>query len=104
MRWAIVLLVILAMWMAVILYWMSAILHVFRPLPDRLLFGGFFLAIGITNVLFSKRSGRKFFAKTQIGPSFITRFWAYVGEQGVEVLFLGVGVIFAIAGCFVMIA
>jgi len=97
MRWVIALLVVLAVWMAFMLY-------VFRPLPDRLLFGGFFLAIGITNLLFYRAAARKFFAKTQASPPFVARVWAYGGEKGVQVLFFGIGIIFAVAGCVVMLA
>jgi hypothetical protein len=50
MRWVIAVLAALAVWMAFMLY-------VFRPLPDQLLFGGFFLAIGIANVAFTRRPG-----------------------------------------------
>jgi len=96
MRWVIALLTVLAVWMAVILY-------VFRPWPDRLFFGGFFLAIGIANVLFYKTTGRKIFAKTQASRPFVARVWARGGENGAQVLFLGIGIVFAVAGCVVII-
>jgi hypothetical protein len=96
MRWVISLLAVLAVWMA-------AILYVFGPLPDRFLFGGFFLAIGITNLLFYKTTGRKLFAKTQASPPFVARVWGRAGEKGAQVLFLGIGVIFAGTGCVAMI-
>jgi hypothetical protein len=95
MRWIIALLVVLAVWMAFMLY-------VVRPLANSLLFGGFFLTIGIANVAFCKTTGRKFFAKTQTGPTFVARVWAIGGEKGVQVLFLGIGIIFAVAGFIVM--
>ena len=96
MRWVILLLTVLAVWMAVMLY-------VLRPLPGRILFGGFFLAIGIANVLFYKTTSRKFFNKTQASPPFVARLWAGVGENGLQVLFLGIGIILAVAGCVVII-
>jgi len=96
MRWVIALHVVLAVWMAVIFY-------LFWPWPDRLFFGGFFLAIGITNVLFCKTTSRKFFAKTQASPPFVARVWSSAGEKGLQVLFLGIGIIFAVAGCVVII-
>jgi uncharacterized membrane protein len=79
MRWVIALLAVLAVWMAVMLY-------VLRPWPDRFFFGGFFLAIGIANVLFYKTTGRKFFANTQASPAFVSRVWANAGEKSVQVL------------------
>jgi hypothetical protein len=96
MRWVIVLLAVLAVWMAVMVY-------VFRPWPDRFFFGGFFIAIGIANVLFYKTTGRKFFAKMQASPPFVARVWARGGENGVQVLFLGIGIVFAVAGGVVII-
>ena len=96
MRWVIALLVVLAVWM-------GAVIYLLRPLPDRLLFGGFFFVIGITKVIFHKTAGRKFFARTQAGPPFVARVWATGGEKGVQVLFLGIGIILAIAGCAAII-
>jgi hypothetical protein len=96
MRWVIGLLVFLAVCMAFMIY-------VFRPWPDHVYFGGFFLAIGIANVLFSKTNGRKFFARTQASPPFIARVWACGGERGVQVLFVGIGAIFTVAGCVVIV-
>jgi hypothetical protein len=96
MRWVIALLVAFPTWMAFVLY-------MARPWPDHFLFAGFFLAIGITNVVFWRTSGRRFFARTKACPPFVARVWARVGEKGVQVLFLGVGIIFGVAGCIVII-
>ena len=96
MRWVIAVLVGLAIWMAIVLY-------VARPWPDHFLLGGFSLAIGITNLVFWQASGRKLFGRTQACPPFVARIWARGGEKGVQVLFLGVGVIFAVAASIVMI-
>jgi len=63
MRWVIGLLIVPAVWMAFMLYF-------FRPLPAHLFFGGFFLAIGITNLLSYKTTGRRFFEKTQVQSAF----------------------------------
>ena len=96
MRWVIALLVAFAIWMAIVLY-------VAWPWPDHFLFGGFFLAIGIPNLVFWRTNGQKLFTRTQACPPFVARVWARGGEMGVQVLFLGVGVIFAVAGSIVMI-
>jgi hypothetical protein len=96
MRWVIALLVVLAVWMSLMLY-------VSRPLPDGKLFAGFFLVIGITNVFFCKTTGREFFARTQASRPSVARFWARAGEKGSQVLFLGIGIIFAVAGCAAII-
>jgi hypothetical protein len=95
-RWVIAPLVVLAVWMAFMLY-------VFRPLPDRLFLGGSFLTIGIMNVPFCKTNGRKLFVKTQASPPFVARVWASAGEKGVQVPFLAIGIIFAVAGWVVIV-
>lgn len=58
----------------------------------------------LLNVLFYKSTGRKFLAKTQSSRPFVARFWARSGEIGTQLLFLGIGVILAIAGCILLIA
>jgi hypothetical protein len=65
--------------------------------------GGFFLAIGALNALFYKSTGRKFFARTQSSPPFVANFWAHGGERGTQLLFLGMGIILAVAGCVLII-
>jgi len=74
------------------------------PSHPGLLGGGFFLAIGTLNISFYKSTGRKFFARTQSSGPFVARFWARNGEKGTQVLFLGIGVILAAAGCVLLIA
>ena len=73
------------------------------PFPDSQLFGWFLLAIGALNLLFCKRIAREFYAKTQSSRPFVANFWLRVGEKGLQVLYLGIGIIFALAGCIVMI-
>jgi|ERR1019366_2716137 hypothetical protein len=95
MRWVIASLVVLAAWMFWLVYLVS-------PGPNKFL-GGFLLAIGLLNGLFYKSTGRKFFAKTQSSRPFVAGFWARSGERGVQLFFLGVGAIFALAGCLLII-
>ena len=97
MRWVIASLVALAACMAFAVY---LGLHV----PDGKLYGLFFLAIGALNLLFYKRIGREFYAKTQSRRPLVANIWARLGEKGLQVLYLGVGIIFATAGCVVIIA
>ena len=82
---------------------MVFILYVARPWPDSKLFGSFFLAVGVCNVLFYKSTGRRFFAITQSSRSFIAHVWAVGGEKGLQVFVLGMGIILALAGCVVII-
>src|SRR5580692_10093330 len=56
--------------------------------------GGFFLMIGSMNLLLYRKGGRKLFSRTQSFPPFFSKFWTYIGENGVQFLFLGLGVIF----------
>jgi hypothetical protein len=74
------------------------------PVPGAKLGGGFYLLIGVLNVLFHKSTGRKLFARAQSSWPFVAKFWARIGEKGTELLFLGFSVILAIAGTILLIA
>jgi len=97
MPWIIVPLVLIAAGVALILY-------VALPLPGAKLGGGFFLVIGALNVLFHKSTGRKFFALAQSSWPFVAKFWARSGENGTQLLFLGIGVILGVAGGILLVA
>ena len=79
------------------------IVYVALSLPGAKLGGGFFVAIGALNVLFYKSTGRVFFAKTQSSPPFVANLWAHGGERGTQLLFLGIGLILAVAGCILLV-
>ena len=95
MWWIIACLVMLAAWMAWLVFAAS-------PSPGKF-GGGFLLAIGALHVLFYRRTGRKFFAKTQSRRPFVASFWARTGERGTQLLFLGIGIILAVAGCILLV-
>ena len=95
--WIIAPLIVVAVGMAVILY-------IALPLPGARLGGGFFLAIGVMNTLFYKRTGQKMFARGRSSWAFVARFWICLGENGTQFLFLGIGVILAVAGCILLAA
>ncbi len=95
-RWVIAFLIMLTGWMAWLVY------VILSSHPDKL-FGGFFLVMGLLNVLFYKSTGRRFFAKTQSSRPFVANFWAPNGEGGIQLLFLGIGIILAVAGCVLII-
>jgi hypothetical protein len=96
MRWVIAQLVLVAAGVGFIFY-------VTLPLPSSKLVGGFFFAIGLLNVPFYEKTGHKFFAKTQSSWPQVATFWARSGERGTQILFLGIGIIFAVAGCALLI-
>lgn len=96
MRWVIACLVTLAAWMA----WL---VHMILPSHPGKLFGAFFLGIGALNALFYKSTGRKFFARAQSSRPFVANFWARSGERGIQLLFLGIGIILALAGSVLVI-
>jgi len=97
MHWIIATLLLIAVGLAVIVY-------VALPLPGARLGGGFFLAIGVMNALFYKRTGREIFTRAQSSWPFVARFWARSGENGTQLLFLGIGVILVVAGGVLLVA
>jgi hypothetical protein len=90
--------------LAVIAIGVAVILDVALPLPGAKLVGGFFLALGAMNVFLRKRTGRQIFARTQSSWRFIAGFWTRIGEKGAQFLFLGIGIILALAGCVLLAA
>jgi hypothetical protein len=97
MRWVIAQLVVIASGVTVFIY-------VILPSHPGILGGGFLLGIGVLQVVFYRRTGRKFFARTQSSPHLVASFWAHSGERGTQLLFLGMGIILAIAGCILLVA
>jgi uncharacterized membrane protein YfcA len=93
--WFIALLVIIAAGVS----WLASKLP---PDGDRL-FGGFFLVVGAMNVLFHRRFGRQVYRKAHSMSPFVSRPWDSVGEKGIQVLYLGIGIIFAVVGCVLLI-
>jgi len=96
MRWVIALLIAIAAWMAWIVY-------VASPLPNIKFLGGFLLAIGTFNAAFYKRGGRRAFAQMKSKRPFVAWFWLRSGERGSQLLFLGIAIILAVAGLFLII-
>ena len=96
-RWVIGFLAVLAAWMVYMLY-----VELHLPGGGKFL-GGSLLAVGALNALFYKKTGRKFFAKTQSSRPFVAGFWARIGEQGCQLLYLGIGIILAAGGCVLLI-
>lgn len=96
MRWVIALLVLCACGIGFIVY-------VALPLPSIKLGGGFLLVIGLLQLLFCKKSGKKWFARTQSIPPYFAKFWARGGEKGMQALFLGWGMIFIVAGSVLIV-
>ena len=90
--------------LVLIAFGVGLILFVVLPLPGAKLGGGFFLAIGVMNVLSYKRTGQKIFARAKSSRPLVAKFWVRAGENGTQLLFLGIGVILAVAGCILLIA
>jgi len=67
------------------------------------LFGGFLLTIGAMNILFHRRFGRKDYGRVRSMSPFVAKFWNIGGEKGVQLLYLGIGVIVALVGCVLLI-
>lgn len=96
LNWVIAILVLFAAGVGMIVY-------VAVPLPDIKLGGGFLLGIAILQLVFHRSAGRRFYARTQLGPTYAASFWARSGERGTRLLFLGIGIILALAGCTLII-
>ncbi len=78
------------------------VLYVALPYVSKWV-GGFLLVIGALNVLSYRRTGRRAFASMRSKHPFAAWFWVHIGESGSQLLFLGIGIILAIAGCILFI-
>jgi hypothetical protein len=65
--------------------------------------GGFLLAVGTLNIFLHRRIGRQSFSWTRSMPSIVAKFWDYGGERGAQLLYLGIGMILAAAGCVLLL-
>src|SRR5579864_2664322 len=88
--WVVALLVIIAAGVS----WLAS-----RIPPDLgRLGGGFFLVIGSMNILFHRRTARKDYARVHSMSPFISKFWDVGGERGMQLLYLGIGIICGAVG------
>ncbi len=65
--------------------------------------GGCLVAFGILTVLLHRLSGRQSLKWAGTIPAFGADLWEHIGEQGAQVLYLGIGVILTAAGSFLLI-
>jgi hypothetical protein len=66
--------------------------------------GVFLVVIGLLNILLHRTNARRMFGSLErFHCRFITRFWDCLGENGLRLLYLGMGVAFLSAGCIFLI-
>jgi len=65
-------------------------------------FGTCLVAVGAFNVLLHKAFGRQAFDWTRSMPSLVANFWRFIGMEGAQFLYLGIGVIFVAAGLLLL--
>ena len=87
---------------AIIALGIAFIVYVALPLPNSRLIGGFLLAIGAFNVLFSRTLGTRVYDQMLDRPV-LGWFWLRCGEKGSQLLFLGIAATLVIAGCILLI-
>lgn len=95
MLWTFVLLVLIA----------SGLIWLIVQTPKGLgkLPGVFWIVIGAFNILLHRRIGRQTYNWARSMPPFVAKLWAHCGEQGTQILFMGIGVVLLLAG-FALIA
>jgi len=73
------------------------------PSSGSRFFGTCLVAAGTFNILLHKTFGRQAFDWTRSSPSFVANFWQFIGKEGAQFLYLGIGTILAAAGVFLLI-
>jgi hypothetical protein len=66
-------------------------------------FGAGLIGAGALNVLLHRRIGRQYFEQVRSMPSIMSNFWHRIGRDGIQLLYLGIGIILAAAGLFLLI-
>ena len=61
------------------------------------------LAIGTLNILGRRQIGQQMLRPSKFSPPFFSGFWESLGENRIQTLYLGIGIIFAVAGCVLVI-
>ena len=61
------------------------------------------MVFGAFNVLLHRRFGRIYFKWGQVAPALGFDFWNCIGEDGAQLLFLGIGIILVAAGSLLLI-
>jgi hypothetical protein len=65
--------------------------------------GVFLLAIGVLNLFLHRRIGRQIFSWVHSMPTVVARFWDCGGQEGSQLLYLGIGIILAVSGAVLLI-
>ena len=73
-----------------------------EPQSNRF-FGACLIAAGAMNVLLHRRIGRQLFRQVHSRSPLISNFWKRMGQDGIQLLYLGIGIILAAAGLFLLI-
>ena len=93
------------LWLTAVLVAIAAgvcwLLYQTPPSLDRLT-GAFLLAIGILNIVLHRRIGRQIFGWAHSMPT-VARFWECTGQEGAQLLYLGIGIILAVSGAVLVI-
>jgi hypothetical protein len=66
-------------------------------------FGACLIAAGAMNVLLRRMIGRQLFRQVNSSSPLISNFWKRMGQDGIQLLYLGIGIILAAAGLFLLI-
>ncbi len=73
------------------------------PSDGSRFFGTCLVVTGVFNVLLYKTFGRQIFDWTRSMPFFGGNFWGFIGKEGAQFLYLGIGTILAAAGLVLLI-
>jgi hypothetical protein len=73
-----------------------------EPHADRF-FGACLIGAGGMNVLLHRQIGRQGFKQVHSMYPVVFNFWKRIGQDGIQLLYLGIGIILAAAGLFLLI-
>jgi hypothetical protein len=94
MRWVYAVLALFAGWIGLVVY---MVLQLSSTGARRI--GGFLLVLGVLNLLIYRKSGPALRSTTKPSANFLARFRGRIGETKIQIFFLGIGIIFTVGGC-----
>jgi hypothetical protein len=90
-------------WLLLVIGVGMAFLVVALPATSSRFFGECTACLGALFLLLHRKLGRQVFHSTRQMPSFVVEFWDRIGNEGSQLLHLGIGIILALSGIFLLI-
>jgi hypothetical protein len=73
------------------------------PSSESKFLGGCLLGVGAIQIALHRKFGQQTFDWVQTMPAFVANFWRRLGSDGIQFLYLSIGIILVAGGTFVLV-